>query len=66
MLAVEFNNSALMNKVVQTGMKEGFLTDWFLFCDTAIRISPPMNITSDEIEEVCSILDFSISKANSQ
>ncbi len=66
MLALEFNNADLMNKVVQIGLKDGFLTDWFLFCDTAIRISPPMNITSDEIEEVCSLLDFSISKANSQ
>ena len=66
MLAVEFQDSTLMNKVVQIGLEDGFLTDWFLFCDTAIRISPPMNTTTDEIESICSLLDLSISKAHNQ
>ena len=29
----------------------GILSDWFLFCDTAFRISPPLVITEAEILE---------------
>ena len=27
----------------------GILSDWFLFCDTAFRISPPLTISEEEI-----------------
>ncbi|MCK4920386.1 MAG: aspartate aminotransferase family protein [Bacteroidales bacterium] len=66
MLAVEFNDKDLMHKVVRIGYEEGFISDWFLFCETAIRISPPLTISMDEIDEVSSILDYSINKVFSQ
>jgi 4-aminobutyrate aminotransferase-like enzyme len=32
------------------------MSDWFLFCDTAFRISPPLTITAEEIEESSGII----------
>jgi 4-aminobutyrate aminotransferase-like enzyme len=37
-------------------MELGLITDWFLFCDYAIRIAPPLIITEDQIKESCDIL----------
>ena len=31
----------------------GYLSDWFLFCDTAFRISPPLVITEEQIRTCC-------------
>ncbi|MCF8379516.1 MAG: aspartate aminotransferase family protein [Bacteroidales bacterium] len=66
MLALDFKNKEFMLRVVKCGFEEGFITDWFLFCDTAIRISPPLNISYDEIEEATLLLDYCINKVKSQ
>jgi len=55
-----------MLKVVEQGAEKGFVTDWFLFCETAIRISPPLTITHDEIREACTLVNDAISAATSQ
>lgn len=60
MLAVEFEDHGLMMNVLRRGLETGFMTDWFLFCDTAIRISPPLTITDDEIREVTGLLNEAI------
>ena len=31
----------------------GYLSDWFLFCDTAFRISPPLTMTEVQVRECC-------------
>ena len=56
MLAVEFGQTDIMIKVFNKGLELGFITDWFLFCETAVRISPPLNITDEEIAEVCQMI----------
>lgn len=66
MLAVELGSKELMHKVVDLGINEGFVTDWFLFCETAIRISPPLNIKEDEILLVCELINATIDKAIAQ
>jgi acetylornithine/succinyldiaminopimelate/putrescine aminotransferase len=53
LLAVEFEKAEIMHKVVKNAIGNCLVTDWFLFCDTAIRISPALNITPEEIEEAC-------------
>ncbi len=63
LLAVEFGNAAFMHKVVKRAMENGLVTDWFLFCDTAIRISPALNITESEIELACTRLIKAIEQA---
>jgi acetylornithine/succinyldiaminopimelate/putrescine aminotransferase len=56
LLAVELGNRDLMLKLINAGIEFGFISDWFLFCDTAFRISPPLNITNDEIILSCSLI----------
>lgn len=56
MIAVDFLDKTLNFKVVKECSQVGLLTDWFLFCDTALRISPPLIIQDSEIEESCQIL----------
>jgi len=63
LLAVEFGNSALMHKAVEMAVANGLVTDWFFFCDTAIRISPALNISPAEIQEACARLITSINQA---
>jgi acetylornithine/N-succinyldiaminopimelate aminotransferase len=63
LLAVELGTAGLMHKVVKKAIQNGLITDWFLFCDTAIRISPALNIKTHEIEEACSRLIKSIDQA---
>jgi len=38
------------------------MSDWFLYCDTAFRISPPLTITEAEIEECCTIIEHSLDR----
>ncbi|BDX39025.1 aspartate aminotransferase family protein [Tenuifilaceae bacterium CYCD] len=47
-MAVELNSFDKMIKLINFGVKNGFISDWFLFCDTAFRISPPLTITDEE------------------
>jgi acetylornithine/succinyldiaminopimelate/putrescine aminotransferase len=56
MLAVELESAADVRKLVHLGIKNGFVTDWFIFCDTAFRITPPLNITPGEIKYCCELI----------
>jgi acetylornithine/succinyldiaminopimelate/putrescine aminotransferase len=61
MLALEFEDAEICQKVVNLGLESGIITFFFLFTDTAVRLSPPLTISEDEIREVgriiCGILD---------
>ncbi len=63
MLAVELGDSSLMHRVVSNAVLNGLVTDWFLFCDTAVRISPALNISEKEIDMACSRLLRSIEQS---
>ena len=56
MMAVEFESFEQVSKIIEKSMEMGLITDWFLFCDNAIRIAPPLIITEDQIIESCDIL----------
>ena len=34
----------------------GILSDWFLFCDTAFRISPPLTISEEEVRDSAALI----------
>ena len=55
--AVELGDSNLRERFISKAMKHGLLTDWFLFCDTAFRISPPLTITLEQINETVNIIN---------
>ena len=56
LLAVELGESEKLYKVMDHFIEEGILSDWFLFCDTAFRISPPLVISDDEIRDSVRII----------
>jgi len=63
MMAVELGDKDFMHKVLEKGIELGFLTDWFLFCETAFRISPPLTITENEIKEACTLINEAVNTA---
>jgi len=56
LLAVELGQSEYLYRLMDIFKEEGIMSDWFLYCDTAFRISPPLTISEAEIEECCTIL----------
>ena len=56
LLAVELGESEKLYKIMDHFIEEGILSDWFLFCDTAFRISPPLVISDDEIRDSVRII----------
>ena len=49
MLAAEFESFAVLKPVIDRAIERGVITDWFLFCDNAMRIAPPLIITETEL-----------------
>ena len=56
MIAVDFGDTAVRDRVVARAVERGVVTEGFLFCDTAMRIAPPLVITEQQIEETCDLL----------
>jgi acetylornithine/succinyldiaminopimelate/putrescine aminotransferase len=56
MIALQFESFDQLQKIINACIEEGVIVDWFLFCDDAMRIAPPLTITSDQIKEVCDII----------
>lgn len=50
MLAAQFDNFTILKKTIDTFIENGLITDWFLYCDDAMRISPPLNLSDTEID----------------
>jgi len=61
MLAIEFEDKELTRKVVEESLKQGLVLFYFLFTETAVRITPPLNITKYEIKIGCKIINKIIS-----
>lgn len=62
LLAVELGSSDYLYKLMEIFKEEGIMSDWFLYCDTAFRISPPLTISDSEIEECCAIIARSLDR----
>lgn len=50
-MAVELESFEQCKKAIDNCIKEGLITDWFLFKSNCLRISPPLNISTQQIEE---------------
>ena len=62
LLAVELGSSDKLYRIMDLFIAEGILSDWFLFCDTAFRISPPLVISDDEIRDSVRIIKNCLDK----
>lgn len=56
LIAVELGNSQLLYRLMELFKEAGIMSDWFLFCDTAFRISPPLTISEEEIRHSSQII----------
>ncbi len=53
LMAVELGSSEKLFAVMDSLIKWGYMSDWFLFCDTAFRISPPLVINEEQVNKTC-------------
>ena len=53
LLACELGDENLTWRFLRQAIDNGIISDNFLFCGTAFRISPPLCITAAEIDEAC-------------
>lgn len=56
MLAVLFETSKIASTVILNCIDKGLLLFWLLFEDRAVRITPPLTISEDELINGCSII----------
>lgn len=56
LLAMELESAATVKNVISKALEKGLVTDWFLFNEKCIRISPPLVINAEETELACRIL----------
>ncbi|MES2648639.1 MAG: aspartate aminotransferase family protein [Bacteroidota bacterium] len=56
LMAVEFKDEILCQKISHACVQNGLVTDWFLFAPNCLRVAPPLVISREEIEAVCRLL----------
>ena len=62
LLALELGKPEYLYRLMEIFKEEGIMSDWFLYCDTAFRISPPLTISETEIAECCEIIHRSLDR----
>jgi acetylornithine/succinyldiaminopimelate/putrescine aminotransferase len=62
MMALQFESFAEVKSIIDKAISYGVITDWFLYCDSALRIAPPLTINKNQIRDVCGILLKALSK----
>ena len=56
MLAIMVESAEMATKIILKSLDRGLLVFWLLFENKAIRITPPLTITEEEIKKGCHIL----------
>lgn len=62
MLALQLESFAQVERVSQYCAEQGVMVDWFLHCETAIRIAPPLIIQESEIITACEVIKKGLDK----
>jgi len=65
MLAILANTPDICNQVILNCQDNGLILFWLLFEPKAIRITPPLTISNDEITEGCNIIIDTLNKIQS-
>ncbi len=60
MMAAEFESYEVLKPIIDKCIKNGVITDWFLFCNNSMRLAPPLTITFEEIDKAVKIILKSI------
>ncbi len=59
-MSLRFKDEMTNQAIVHQCVKNGLVTDWFLFAPDRLRIAPPLIISEDELIEVCAMIMKSI------
>jgi acetylornithine/succinyldiaminopimelate/putrescine aminotransferase len=52
MIAVDFYDAEINIKTLHSLLEKGVFTDWFLWCNTALRIAPPLILNEENLKEI--------------
>lgn len=63
LLAVQLPDNKYVRYIIRNAPRYGIILDYFLFCDDAFRIAPPLVITDDEILLACRQLNLLLDDA---
>ena len=66
MFAIDLEDFEQVKKVVDYCLENGVLTFWFLSTDYAFRLSPPLNISYQEIDKACKIIQEGFERATAR
>ena len=61
-MSLQFSSATVNQQIIHQCIKNGLITDWFLFAPDRLRIAPPLIITDEELTEVCDIILRSINE----
>ncbi|WP_104385688.1 aspartate aminotransferase family protein [Sphingobacterium sp. HMA12] len=56
MMCLQLDSFEQVYSVSKYCAEQGVMIDWYLHCETALRIAPPLTITEAEIEKACNII----------
>ncbi|OYU54258.1 MAG: aspartate aminotransferase family protein [Chitinophagaceae bacterium BSSC1] len=59
-MSLQFSTPELNQQIVHQCVKNGLITDWFLFAPDRLRIAPPLITSMEELESICQIILQSI------
>jgi acetylornithine/N-succinyldiaminopimelate aminotransferase len=56
MMSIQLDSFLQVEKVSELCRERGVVIDWFLHCETAMRIAPPLIIKEEEIRKTCAVI----------
>lgn len=65
LLAIEFETTEFAQQVIAACVRNGLITDWFLFAAHKLRICPPLTITEEELKMACRLIIAAINECYS-
>ena len=63
LLAITLTDPKLVTYAISKAPEYGLILDYFLFCNNALRIAPPLTISDEEIKWACSRLKLLLDRA---
>lgn len=62
MMCLQLENFDQVYHVSKYCAENGVMIDWYLHCETALRVAPPLTISNQEIIDACRIIHVAIDK----
>lgn len=62
MMCLQVENFDQVYNISKYCAEHGVMIDWYLHCETALRVAPPLTISEGEIKEACKIIREAIDK----